>query len=184
MDHFEAIAKTLLEAEGYWVRQSFKVNLTKEEKRRIGKPSIPRPEIDLLAYRPGEDTVIALEAKSFLDSYGVRVEELQESYEIPEGRYKLFTCANYRNIVFARLRQDLLDCGMGTPETQVKLGLVTGKVYRGKSDELRTYMQSQGWLLWSPEEVRQKVLQLASMGYENEPAIITAKILLRGAPDV
>jgi hypothetical protein len=41
MDHFESIIATLLEAEGYWVRRSFKVNLTQEEKRRIGKPSIP-----------------------------------------------------------------------------------------------------------------------------------------------
>jgi hypothetical protein len=29
MDHFEGIIKTLLEHEGYWVRQSFKVNVTK-----------------------------------------------------------------------------------------------------------------------------------------------------------
>ena len=36
MDHFESIIATLLEAEGYWVRRSFKVNLTQEEKRRIG----------------------------------------------------------------------------------------------------------------------------------------------------
>jgi hypothetical protein len=30
MDYFEGIIKTLLEHEGYWVRQSFKVNLTKQ----------------------------------------------------------------------------------------------------------------------------------------------------------
>jgi len=47
MDHFESIMCTLLEAEGYWVRRSFKVNVTKKEKRHVGKPSIPRPEIDL-----------------------------------------------------------------------------------------------------------------------------------------
>lgn len=49
MDYFESIISTLLEAEGYWVRKSFKVNLTKDEKRQIGKHSIPRVEIDLLA---------------------------------------------------------------------------------------------------------------------------------------
>ena len=39
MDYFEGMIKTLLESDGYWVRQSFKVNLTKEEKRNIGKHS-------------------------------------------------------------------------------------------------------------------------------------------------
>ena len=42
MDYFESIVKTLLENEGYWTRQSYKVNVTKEEKRQIGKHTIPR----------------------------------------------------------------------------------------------------------------------------------------------
>ena len=42
MDHFESIISTLLEAEHHWVRRSFKVIVTKEEKRRVKKHSIPR----------------------------------------------------------------------------------------------------------------------------------------------
>ena len=41
MDHFESIISTLLEADHYWVRRSFKVTVTKEEKRQVGKHSIP-----------------------------------------------------------------------------------------------------------------------------------------------
>lgn len=77
MEYFEGIIKTLLEHEGYWVRQSFKVNLTKQEKREIGKSSLPRPEIDLLAFKPSYKEVLILEAKSYLDSPGVRLSELQ-----------------------------------------------------------------------------------------------------------
>jgi hypothetical protein len=95
VDYFEGIIKTLLEHEGYWVRQSFKVNLTKQEKRDIGKHSIPRPEVDILAFKPKENRVIAFEAKSYLDSLGVKLAELQQNHELPEGRYKLFTCDNY-----------------------------------------------------------------------------------------
>ncbi len=84
MDHFESIIKTLLENDGFWVRQSFKVNLTKEEKRDIGKHTIPRPEIDLLAYKPNENIVLAIEAKSYLDSTGVKVSSLIEQHEAPE----------------------------------------------------------------------------------------------------
>jgi hypothetical protein len=34
-------------------------------------------------------------------------------------------------------------------------------------------------VFWSPEDVRGKVNALVEKGYENEPAIITAKILMR-----
>lgn len=179
MDHFESIIKTLLEHEGYWVRQSFKVNLTKQEKRDIGKHSIPRPEIDLLAYNARTNRVLALEAKSYLDSPGVRYIDLCEKYEIPEGRYKLFTCENYRNIVFSRLKDDLIELNMANMETSISLGLAAGNVYQSKSNDIKELFNGNNWLFLSPEDIRQKVYSLASKGYENEPAIITAKILMR-----
>src|SRR5271156_6630126 len=123
MDHFEGILATLLEAEDYWIRRSFKVNVTKEEKRQIGKPSIPRPEIDLLALHFSRNEVLALEAKSFLDSPGVRLTDLQEEHEVPEGRYKLFTSESYRSVVLSRLRQQLIHLGMANSDTKVTLGL-------------------------------------------------------------
>jgi hypothetical protein len=179
MEYFETIIKTLLEHEGYWVRQSFKVNLTKQEKKQIGKPSIPRPEIDLLAFKPKSQEVLVLEAKSHLDSPGVRLDDIQEEFRIPEGRYKLFTCTNYRNVVLNRLRQDLRDLGMVSGDIKMKLGLVAGNIYQGRSERIRSYFASKGWFFWSPEDVRDKVNALAAKGYENEPAIITAKILMR-----
>ena len=179
MDHFESIIATLLEAEGYWVRRSFKVNVTKEEKRQIGKHSIPRPEIDLLALRFSTNEVLALEAKSFLDSPGVKLAQLKEEYEIPEGRYKLFTSERYRSVVLVRLLQDLITCGMANSDTKISLGLAAGKVYQGQSEPIREFMPQKTWLFWSPEDIKQKVTALAARGYENDPAIITAKILMR-----
>lgn len=179
MDYFEGIIKTLLEQDGYWVRQSFKVNLTKQEKRDIGKHSMPRPEIDLLAFKPHGNHIIVLEAKSYLDSPGVRVNDLKQRYETPEGRYKLFTCNNYREIVLDRLKKDLMEIGMVTNEISISLGLAAGNVYQSKSTEIKELFVEKGWLFWSPEDIKEKVYELASKGYENEPAIITAKILMR-----
>jgi len=179
MDYFESIIKTLLEHEGNWVRQSFKVNLTKQEKRDVGKHSIPRPEIDLLALNVTSNQVLALEAKSYLDSPGVRYNDLCENYEIPEGRYKLFTCKDYRNIVFSRLKKDLIELNMANESTSINLGLAAGNVYQSKSLEIKNLFKSNGWTFWSPEDIKQKVYSLASKGYEYEPAIITAKILMR-----
>ena len=179
MDHFENIVKTLLEAEGHWVRQSFKVNLSKEEKRQIGKPSIPRPEIDLLAFSPLRNEVIAFEVKSFLDSPGVKLDDLKQKFAIPEGRYKLFTCDSYRSIVFLRLSAELVSRGMATTETIIRLGLAAGKVYQNRINEVRDFMDSNEWVFWSPDDIKQKVISLANQGYENNAAVITAKILMR-----
>lgn len=179
MDYFESLIKTLLEYDGYWARQSFKVNLTKEEKRSIGKHSIPRPEMDILAYKPASKSVLVMEAKSYLDSPGVRLSELQQEFQVPEGRYKLFTCKNYRDIIFSRLKQDLIDIGMVDDEVVINLGLAAGNVYQSKSNEISELFDDKNWIFWSPEHIKEKVYSLASRGYENEPAIITAKILMR-----
>ncbi|AEJ00560.1 hypothetical protein Nit79A3_0681 [Nitrosomonas sp. Is79A3] len=180
MDHFENIISTLLEAEGYWVRRSFKINVTKEEKHLIGKHSIPRPEIDLLAFKFSANEVLALEAKSFLDSFGVNFEQLQEKHEVPKGRYKLFTSENYRSIALSRLLSDLVACGvMADANTKITLGLAAGKVYQNRSDPIREFMSDRNWFFWSPEDIKEKVEALAKRGYENDPAIITAKILMR-----
>ncbi len=183
MELFEGIIKTLLEHEGYWVRQSFKVNLTKEEKRAIGKHSIPRPEIDLLVFKPGTNSMIVLEAKSYFDSPGVKISELLEHHKIPEGRYKLFTCENYRNIVFSRLVKDLVHYGLAESDINLQLGLVAGNVYQNKSGDIAEYFDSNEWFFWSPETVKHKVNALAKLGYENNTAIITAKILMRGSAE-
>ena len=116
---------------------------------------------------------------SDLDSPGVKFSELEAEHDIPEGKYKLFTCANYRKIVFNRLKIDLKEIGMGTSKTNISLGLVAGNVYQSKSDDIRKLFSAKGWAFWSPEDIKDKVTSLASKGYENEPSTITAKILMR-----
>ena len=54
--------------EGLWVRTSVKVEITKEEKRLIGRPSSPRWEIDIVAYSGRDNLLYAVECKSYLDS--------------------------------------------------------------------------------------------------------------------
>ena len=115
----------------------------------------------------------------FLDSPGVRLADLRESHDVPQGRYKLFTCEPYRAIVFTRLLEDLKSCGMAGPQTKVSFGLAAGRVYQGQSSAIREFMSHKNWLFWSPEDVKSKVTALAKQGYENDATIITAKILLR-----
>ena len=179
MESFEEIVKVLLEEDNYWVRQSEKINLSKEEKRKIGKPSIPRPEIDLVALNQSKNHILVLEVKSFFDSPGVKFADLDIEYDETKGRYKLFTNKNYRNIVLSRLKKDFLKWGMANKDTQFTLGLVAGNVYQNRTEDIRQLFENKGWFFLGPDEIKDRVLALAKKGYQNSPIFMTAKILMR-----
>ena len=42
MDSFEEVIAAILQRKGYWTQTSVKVELTKAEKRKIGRDSSPR----------------------------------------------------------------------------------------------------------------------------------------------
>jgi hypothetical protein len=167
----------LLEADHFWVQSSFKVELTLEERRHSGKHSMPRPELDLLALNFEQNEVLVVEAKSFLDSPGVRVEELAGEQDIPDGRYKLFTSERYRKMVFKRLLLQLCGNGMANATTTISLALAAGNVYKGQTAAIQELFLTKGFIFWSPEEIKSKVTALAKRSYEDDAAIITAKIL-------
>ena len=68
---------------------------------------------------------------------------------------------------------------MANSNTKVTLGLAAGKVYQEQTGTIRNFMSSRNWVFWSPEDIKTKVTALAERSYENDPAIITAKILMR-----
>src|SRR5882724_12874486 len=108
MDAFESLVSMLLRHQGFWTTPSFKVELTKEEKRQIGRFSCPRWEIDLVAYKGSTNEILAVECKSFLDSTGVTFRNGQ--FE-PIERYKLFTDSNLRSVVLDRLVKQVQSTG-------------------------------------------------------------------------
>jgi hypothetical protein len=179
MDYFESICKILLEEEKYWVRQSYKVELNKKQKLELGKPSLPRPEIDLLAFNFAKNELILFEVKSFFDSQGVKLSDLEKIHELPDGRYKLVTCGKYRRIIEENVKAELVKDGLVPEKIEVKLGLIFGKVRASDAEKIKSFCSEKNWFYWSPEDVQNKVKNLASKGYENEPSVITAKILLR-----
>src|SRR5579872_1252040 len=114
MDAFEQVVAEILWREGYWVRTSFKVELTKEEKRAIDLPSAPRWELDAVAYRANENRLMVVECKSYLDSPGVRLRGFDPDH--PEAtRYKLSNKPKLREVVFGRMCQQLVESGACRP---------------------------------------------------------------------
>ena len=181
VDQFEFIVKTLLEAEGFWVRQSQKVELTKEEKAELGNPNMPRPEIDLVAYKVTDNTVLVMEVKSYLDSgAGVTLNDINNNTTKPVGGYKLLTSEPYRKQVLKSLSSQLLQAGLIGQDTKFRFGLALGHVKEKQAVEIRKYLDGIGWMFWSQQDIREKVEALADRGYENSAVVLTAKILLRG----
>ena len=99
MDAFEQVVSEILWREGFWVRTSVKVELTKDEKRQIGRPSSPRWELDIVAYCGRDNLLRVVECKSYLDSPGVGHDWLDGANVKAAGRFKLFSDPNFYAVV-------------------------------------------------------------------------------------
>ncbi len=179
MDYFENIVKKIIEEDGYWVQQSVKVNLSKEEKKLIGKHTIPRPEIDLVGYKPSKNELLIVEAKSYMDSIGVDYQEIDTAYDIPDGRYKLFTCENYRNIVFNKLIAEYVNKGLVCKNPTIVFGLAVGKIKNKTEDDLQALFIKRNWKLYTPTRIANSILKLSDLAYENDPYVIASKLISR-----
>ncbi len=181
MNAFESLVAMLLERDGYWVKSSFKVELTKEEKRRIGRPSSPRWELDLVAYKGIGNELLVVECKSYLDSPGVRFRGFDGTDEKHTARYKLFNDSVLRETVLRRLESQLVESGACAQSPNVYLCLAAGKIATDEDRErLKEHFTDNGWRLFDDEWLRERLLSLSQSGYENEVAAIVAKLLLRG----
>ncbi|MBS1766197.1 MAG: hypothetical protein JST05_02170 [Acidobacteria bacterium] len=178
MDAFETIVATILQRQGYWTITNAKVDLTKEEKRQIGRHSSPRWELDVVAYQGKNNEVLVVECKSFLDSPGVECGAFDGTNKVAEKRYKLFFEDVLRAVVFRRLEQQLVSGGFCAANPKIKLCLAAGKIH-GDESKLQAHFEKKGWLLFGPEYIRQELLKLRDSGYENNVAAMMTKLLLR-----
>lgn len=167
----------LLQHEGYWTRSSFKVALTKEEKRSIGRASAPRWELDLVAFKGSTNEVLAVECKSYLDSTGVL---FRDGGFYPPDRYKLFTDALLRKVVLNRLSIQLQEVGACASAPRITLCLAIGKFdQRTSRDELDHHFKINGWRLFPPEWFRTQLMRASAAGYENDVAFVVSKLITR-----
>ncbi len=178
MDAFESVIAAILQRQGFWTLTSFKVELTKAEKRKIGRPSSPRWELDVVAYRGRDNELRVVECKSFLDSLGVQCAAFDGSNAVSAKRYKLFCDATLRRVVLRRLEQQLIAAGFCPRNPTVKLCLAAGKI-KGDEAWLQKHFERQGWILMGPAAIRDELRALRDTGYENSVAAVVTKLLLR-----
>jgi hypothetical protein len=176
LDSFESLVATILRTDGYWVHPSFKVELTREDKRAIELPSSPRWELDLVAYKGATNEITVVECKSYLDQRGVQFSAFQHGAKLSE-RFKLFTNDKIREMVLTKLREQLETRGLCPPHPNIKLALATGKIASPLDrTNLRQHFAKFGWLLLDDEWLYENLERLARLGYENDVGVMVAKL--------
>lgn len=176
MNQFEEIAKYLLEAEGNWVKTSVKVDISKEAKRELGTPSMPRPEIDIVAYNPRQNSLKLIEAKSYLNSRGVYFSHI-ERREPKWDKYKLLTYNDYQEVVSTNLKTDFIRRGLITEDTKIQFGLIAGRLHMAEKNDFYSLAKSRNWFFWGPNELKIKLKAISSLGYEDNPYSMVIKLL-------
>lgn len=176
MNAFEEIVKQYLEAEGYWVRQSVKVEISKDDNKLIG---LPRPEIDLVAFKISQNEMLLIEVKSLLDSYGVRYEAVSGDDKKYAKRYRLFTDSTFREVVTKALNKQYLEQGLINKETKINYALAAGNIHSEVDEaKIREYFSKtgRGWKLFSPKDVKTSIRSFAERGWEDNLVTMTAKL--------
>ncbi len=185
MNAFEDIVAQYLGTQGYWVKQSVKVEISKEDKRNLGKPSMPRPEIDLVALNMKENELLLIEVKSYFDSYGVYYEAVSgtgtsKREKEDTERYRLLTDIDFRKLITKRLREQFIKEGFMDINTRVNYALAAGKIHSKRDEEkINAYFLKKGWILFSPSNIKGKMKELSEKGWEDNIITITSKLIMR-----
>jgi len=178
MNAFEELVADLLRQQGYWVDTSVKVKLSAKDKAAIGKPSAPRWEIDVVAYKGATNELLAVECKSYLDSAGVRLAALDGSAPRHAKRFKLFNDEKLCGIVLRRLVDGLVAGDSIARKPTVTLALACGKVAsEANRDKLARLFEEKGWRLFDDRWIRTQVQASAKAAHHDSVAMMVAKIL-------
>jgi hypothetical protein len=176
LDSFESIVASSLVRRGFWTMTSVTVDLSKAEKRRIGRHTSPRWELDVVAYCAANNELLVMECKSFLDSVGVRCATFEGKNPKDAKRYKLFLEPTLRRVVLTRLALDFARDNRCRPKPKVTLGLAAGKLF-GDERRLRALFDRKGWRLIGPDDLADDLAALAKAGYQNDVASLVAKLI-------
>jgi hypothetical protein len=179
VDAFEELVANIFRRNHYWTCTSYKVNLLPEHKRALDNRSMPRPEIDVLAYRPSDNELWWIGCKSYLDSPGIKMEHFTAGNRGAET-LKMFNSTELREVVTEVMVAQLMSEGLLLDRPKVQYCLVAGKIATARDrTEVRAYFESQGWHLFDDHWLHAELLKLAKLGYENDLATMVAKIFAR-----
>lgn len=176
MDAFEHIVARIFECRGYWVKIGYKVELSAAEKRKLGKPYIPRPEIDVLAYKPEAQELLLIECKGFMS--GVLFESLANAKSRDAHRYQLFHNSALRKMLRGNLVKQLTAQGL-LPQSGCKsqLCLAAARISPADDPKLEKLFKKKQWRLFTPANIVDGLEQLRKTKRENDVVTMVTKLL-------
>ena len=180
MNAFESIIASILDAEGFWTRTNYKVNLTPEQKKKIGRPTTPRWDIDVVAYRPAENLVRIVECKSWLDSGGVKFRGFDPATN-GTPRFKLFNDDNLAETISQQLMHQLDTDGLLRGKPNFELCLAAPNIYEKDRQQIQQLFDDNGWSLFDRNWIVTRLAGIAADGYEDSTVSIMAKLLAPNA---
>lgn len=140
---------------------------------------MPRPELDVVCWKPSKNELLIVECKSYLDSTGVRAEHFHGE-EVKDDAYKILNRTALRELVVRALIRQLRGEGLLIGDAPVvRFILVAGKIYSDHEQPIRSIFERNGWTLITPRELAAGIRKFASRGYENDVITIVTKILER-----
>lgn len=142
---------------------------------------MPRPEIDVVAFKPKTNELRLVECKSYLDSGGVSVRHLTPGNRYA-NRLKFFGNLKLRQLVQKRVVEEFVNAGaLGAPP-KIHWELFAGCIKHGQEEEVERLLKMRKWLLRRPSAIAHALRSFADRGYEDELATVVTKLLERN-PD-
>ena len=182
MNAFELIVEGLFRAQGYWTIIDYKVKLEGNEKKEIQIPSMPRPELDILAYKVQTNELIWIECKSYIDSGGVKLESFVYKDDPGYNRYKVFNFQTYREVISKALIRQTVQDGLTLANPTLKYCLVAGNTRSQQNREaIKKHFESNGWLFFAEDWLNTQLEKYKELPYEDNVAIMMAKLLLKNS---
>lgn len=175
MDAFEDLVARLLRGQNYWVRQNYMIDITKSEKKEIGQPSMPRPEVDIIAYQAAENRVLWVECKSYLNSKGVQFGAVTDPGHA--HAIKIFVDPEFRAIVSYRLQTQLVERRLVRPNPTIDYWLVAGRVAPQSVTPIEDHFAQNGWTLRQRPWIVDRLGGIAAGEYEDDVVAMAAKLL-------
>jgi hypothetical protein len=178
MEAFESLVAGALRREGIWIYPGYHVDVSQADKQAFGQPSHPRPEIDILGYRPTANTLLWIECKSYLDSPGVKFggfdgSSPKEAKRVP----KVFRDSHYRQVVTRALIRETVAETLACPDPKVEYWFATGNIAEQSRAAIRQHFDEQGWTLLDREWIIAQLRRVGSAKYENDVATMVSKLL-------
>ena len=178
MNSFETVISGILQTEGFWTFTNYRIDLSKDQKVKIGRPTSPRWDIDIVAYQPGSNLLRVVECKSYLDSSGVSFRGFDPSTGGTE-RYKLFNDEVLRDVIFDQLVQQMLFHKLIRPKPTIELCLAAGNIQASSVQRINSHFDDMGWAIFDIEWILERLDSIAAAGYDDSIVSIVAKLLAR-----